>query len=96
MAGWEPARREAVVNETPRIKQLIATGKAAAAVDFASRKLDRERARSGENSPTTAVVRGYLASALAKAGRGTEAASAFKAAIPILLESALRKRTKTA
>ena len=88
VAGWTPARREAVVNETPRIKQLIATGKAAAAVEFAGRKLDRERARSGDNSPATAVVRGYLASALAKAGRGSEAAAAFKAAIPILLESA--------
>jgi CHAT domain-containing protein len=88
VAGWEPARREAVVNETPRIKQLIATGRAAAAVDLAGRKLERERARSGDNSPATAVVRGYLASALAKAGRGSEAAAAFKAAIPILLESA--------
>jgi CHAT domain-containing protein len=88
VAGWEPARREPVVNEAPRIKQLIATGRAAAAVDLASRKLDRERARSGDNSTATAVVRGYLASALAKAGRGTEAAAAFKAAIPILLESA--------
>ncbi len=88
VAGWEPARREAVVNEAPRIKQLIATGRAAAAVDLASRKLDRERARSGDNSPATAVVRGYLASALAKAGRGREAAAAFKAAIPVLLESA--------
>jgi CHAT domain-containing protein len=88
VAGWDAPRREAVVNETPRIKQLIATGRAAAAVDLASRKLDRERARSGDNSPATAVVRGYLASALAKAGRGTEAAAAFKAAVPILLESA--------
>jgi tetratricopeptide (TPR) repeat protein len=88
VAGWEPARREVVVNETPRLKQLIATGRAAEAVDLASRKLDRERARSGDNSPTTAVVRGYLASALAKAGRGSEALAAFKAAIPVLLESA--------
>jgi CHAT domain-containing protein/tetratricopeptide (TPR) repeat protein len=88
VAGWDPARREAVVNEAPRLKQLIRTGRAGAAVDLASRKLDRERARSGDNSPATAVVRGYLASALAKAGRGSEAAAAFKAAIPILLESA--------
>jgi CHAT domain-containing protein len=88
VAGWSPARREAVVNETPRIKQLIATGRAGAAVDLASRKLERERARSGESSPATAVVRGYLACALAKAGRGTEAIAAFRAALPILLESA--------
>jgi CHAT domain-containing protein len=92
VAHWDPPRRDAVVNETPRIKQLIATGKAAAAVELASRKLERERARSGDNSRTTAVVRGYLASALAKAGRGTEAVAAFKAAIPILLASARQEQ----
>jgi hypothetical protein len=87
VAGWEPARREVVINETPRLKQLIATGKASQAVELAKKKLERERARSGDNSPATAVVRRFLASALAKAGQGTEAITVFKAAIPTLLES---------
>jgi CHAT domain-containing protein len=91
VAGWELARRESFVNETPRIKLLIATGKAAVAVELASRKLARERARSGENSEATAVVRGYLASALAKAGRDAEALAAFQAAVPTLLESSRRE-----
>src|SRR5262249_6428038 len=88
VAGWEPSQREAAMLETPRLKQLIGTGKAAEAVELATRKLARERARSGDNSSTTAVVRGYLASALAKAGRPTEALAAFRAALPVLLESA--------
>jgi CHAT domain-containing protein len=87
VAGWVPARREAVVNETPRLKQLIASGKASEAVELAKKKLERERARSGDNSTATAVVRGYLASALAKAGQPGEAIAAFKMAIPTLLES---------
>ena len=91
VAGWEPGRREAFVNETPRIKLLIGTGKAAEAVELASRKLARERARSGDNSEATAVVRGYLASALAKAGRDAEALAAFQAAVPTLLESSRRE-----
>ena len=96
VAGWEPARREAFVNETPRIKLLIGTGKAAQAVELASRKLTRERARSGENSEATAVVRGYLASALAKAGRDAEALAAFQAAVPTLLESSRREDSDSA
>jgi CHAT domain-containing protein/tetratricopeptide (TPR) repeat protein len=87
VAGWEPSRREVVQLEVPRLKQLIATGRAAEAVALASKKLERERARSGDNSPATAVVRGYLASALAKAGRSSEALAAFRAALPTLLES---------
>jgi CHAT domain-containing protein/tetratricopeptide (TPR) repeat protein len=87
VAGWPPIQREMVVNETPRLKQLIGTGKAAEAAVLARRKLERERARSGDNSPATAVVRGYLASALAKSGQDGEAAAAFRAAIPVLLES---------
>jgi CHAT domain-containing protein len=88
VAGWEPSLREQAMLETPRIKQLIGTGKAADAVELATRKLARERARSGDNSSTTAVVRGYLASALAKAGRAAEALAAFRVALPTLLESA--------
>ena len=87
VANWEPTRREAAVNETPRIKLLIGTGKTAEAVQLATKKLERERARSGDNSPSTAVVRGYLASALAKAGRDAEALAAFRAAVPTLLET---------
>jgi CHAT domain-containing protein len=86
-AGWELARREAVVDEAARIKLLIGTGKAVEAVELATKKLARERARSGDNSTATAVVRGYLASALAKAGRDAEALADFQAAVPILLES---------
>jgi len=85
VAGWDPVPREAVMNETPRLKKLIATGKAAEAAELATRKLERERARSGDDSQATAVVRGYLASALAKSGRGAEALADFKAAIPILV-----------
>jgi CHAT domain-containing protein len=84
VAQWDPAPREAVMNETPRLKKLIASGKAAEAAELAGRKLERERARSGDDSQATAVVRGYLASALAKSGRGAEALADFKAAIPIL------------
>ena len=85
VAGWDPVPREAVMNETPRLKKLIVTGKAAEAAELAARKLERERARSGDDSQATAVVRGYLASALAKSGRGAEALADFKAAIPILV-----------
>jgi CHAT domain-containing protein len=84
VAGWDPVPREAVMNETPRLKRLIETGKADEAVELATRKLARERARSGDDSQATAVVRGYLASALAKSGHGAEALVDFKAAIPIL------------
>jgi CHAT domain-containing protein/tetratricopeptide (TPR) repeat protein len=88
VAGWEPSLREQAMLETTRIKQLISAGKAAEAVALATRKLARERARSGDNSQTTAVARGYLASALAKAGRVSEALAAFRPALPPLLESA--------
>ena len=68
VALWDPAPREAVMNETPRLKRLIVSGQAVQAADLAGRKLERERARSGDDSQATAVVRGYLASALAKSG----------------------------
>jgi CHAT domain-containing protein/tetratricopeptide (TPR) repeat protein len=84
-AKWLPAMREAAVNETSRIVLLVNTGKTDEAIALATQKRDRERARSGEGSVASGVIRGYLGAALAKAGRTAEAAAELKAAIPVLL-----------
>jgi CHAT domain-containing protein len=84
-AKWEPAVRTAVVNETGRMALLINSGRAEEAIALAQDKLRRERARSGDSSVATAVVRGYLAAAFVAAARDAEAAGEFKAAIPVLL-----------
>ena len=59
VAGWEPARREAAVNETPRIKLLIGTGKAAEAVGSRPRSSSasgRARATTARQPPLCAAI----------------------------------------
>ena len=86
-AKWEPSRRDVSAGGLARVSILLAQGKTEAALEIAKGVLDRERARSGEQSLNTAVSRGYYATALARSGKPAEALAAFKESIPVLLNT---------
>ena len=84
-AKWDPARRDAAVNNLSRVVLTISKGDPARGVEVATRILAREKARSGEQSFATALSRGFLAAAQARAGNQEEALLLFRAAIPPLM-----------
>ncbi len=84
-ANWPAARRDAIVNDATRVVMMISTGNAADAIEIAKKAVERAKASSGEKSFSTMRTRGYLAFALARAGRDKEAYDEFKEAIPVLL-----------
>ena len=84
-AKWEPARREAASGGLARITVLLTQGNTSNALEIAQRTFDRERNRSGDKSLNTATARGFLAMALARAGKPAEALQSFRESIPVLL-----------
>jgi CHAT domain-containing protein len=86
-AKWEPSRREVMIGGLARVSNLLTQGSSTNALEIAQRTYERERGRSGDNSLDTAVSRGYYAIALARTSRPAEALQAFKASIPVLLNS---------
>jgi CHAT domain-containing protein len=84
-AKWEPSRREAISGGLARVSIMLTQGNYDNALEIAQRTFDRERGRSGDKSFNTAVNRGYLAIALARKSKTTEALQAFKESIPVLL-----------
>ena len=85
VVGWEPSRRETISSGLARVSVMLVTGSATEALEMARNTLERERARSGENSFGTALARGFVAMSLARANRAGEAVAEFRAAIPTLL-----------
>lgn len=86
-ANWDPARRDGAVNSLARVVLRINQGDPANAVEIARRALERERGRSGDNSVTTAMARGFLAAALSRAGKRDEAFELFRVAVPNLIRT---------
>ena len=84
-AKWEPARREAMSGGLARITVLLTQGNTSNALEIAQRTFERERNRSGDKSLNTATARGFMAMALARAGKPAEALQSFKESIPVLL-----------
>jgi CHAT domain-containing protein len=84
-AKWEPARRERASGGLARMTILMSQKNNDTALEIGQRTFERERARSGDNSFNTAVARGYLATALGRNGKTTEALQAFKESIAVLL-----------
>ena len=64
---------------------LLGTGSPTDALQMANNMLEREKARSGENSFGTALARGFVAMSLARGNRAGEAVTEFRAAVPPLL-----------
>jgi len=83
-AGWPSWQREQL-SPLSRAWALMRNGRAVDVVELATRVLERERARSGDKSLQTALVRGIRAAALGRIGRESEAVAEFRAAMPILL-----------
>jgi tetratricopeptide (TPR) repeat protein len=79
-------RRDAIVNNNTRVAMMISTGNAADAVEIAKRAVERTKGQSGAKSFDTERARGFLAFALARAGRDKEAYDEFREAIPVLLD----------
>jgi CHAT domain-containing protein len=84
MANWDPRRREEIDLNGSRISSLYAAGQIDKGVTTAEALLKRNLARYGESGNETAVARGMLAMGYMKAKRDAEAASQFRAAIPLL------------
>src|SRR5258707_5781415 len=84
-AKWEPSRREAISGGLARVSIMLTQGSYDNALELAQRTFDRERDRSGDKSFNTALTRGFLAVALARKSKTTEAMEAFKLSIPVLL-----------
>src|SRR5258708_6515022 len=84
-AKWEPSRREAISGGLARVSIMLTQGNYDNALEIAQRTFDRERDRSGDKSFNTALTRGFLAVALARKSKTTEAMEAFKVSIPVLL-----------
>jgi CHAT domain-containing protein/tetratricopeptide (TPR) repeat protein len=82
---WEPSRREAAGGGLMRMIVMLTKGDTANAVEIAQRTLDKQLQRYGDRSLNTAVSRGFLAMALARAGKSAESLQAFKESVPILL-----------
>ena len=64
---------------------MLGTGSPTDALQMANNMLEREKARSGENSFGTALARGFVAMSLARGNRAGEAVTEFRAAVPPLL-----------
>ena len=86
-AKWEPSRREAISGGLARVSVMMVQGNHDNALEIAQRTFERERGRSGDNSFSTAVARGYYAVALARKAKPAEAQQAFKESLPVLLTS---------
>ena len=84
-AKWEPSRREMFSGGPVRVIALLHQGDHSHALEIAQGAFDRELHRSGENSLNTAFCRGYLAVALAFAGKTQEALQAFQQSLPALV-----------
>ncbi len=87
IAGWEPARREALELNNGRILSLYASGQIEAGIAAAQALVKRQTARVGDGHFDTAMARGTLAVGLAKAGKHADAIQEFRAAIPLLVAS---------
>jgi CHAT domain-containing protein/tetratricopeptide (TPR) repeat protein len=88
IAGWEPARRQALALNGSRIDALFASGQIEAGLAAAQELLKREIGRVGDKHFDTAAARGTLAVGLFHAGREADAVREFKAAIPVLMAAA--------
>ena len=85
ISNWEPSRRDAIGSNLARVSVLLGTGSPTDALQMANNMLEREKARSGENSFGTALARGFVAMSLARGNRAGEAVTEFRAAVPPLL-----------
>lgn len=88
IANWEPIRRQVFEINGARIYSLYSGGQIEAGLSAAQALLKREIGRVGERHFDTAAARGTLAVGLMKAGKNTDAAREFRAAIPVLMASA--------
>ena len=79
------SRRDAIGSNLARVSVLLGTGSPTDALQMANNMLEREKARSGENSFGTALARGFVAMSLARGNRAGEAITEFRAAVPPLL-----------
>jgi CHAT domain-containing protein len=87
-ANWEPQRREELLLTGPHIYLLYASGRVDEGIVAAQTLLQRQVFRFGDDHYLSALARGTLAVGYMRAGRDQEAASQFKAAIPILVAGA--------
>jgi CHAT domain-containing protein len=85
---WEDRRRELFLFNGSRIASLYDSGQLAEGITAAQELVKRKTARFGENHFEVASARATLAVGYAKAGRVSDAISAFKTAIPILTVAA--------
>ncbi|MDR3466544.1 MAG: CHAT domain-containing protein [Xanthobacteraceae bacterium] len=85
IARWDPALKENAGGGLSRVSVMLSQGKVSNAVEIAQKAFEREKARTGDNSATTAVARGFYAAALAGSGRQDEALTLFRATIPVLV-----------
>ncbi len=88
IANWEPIRRQVFEINGARIYSLYSGGQIEAGLSAAQALLKREIGRVGERHFDTAAARGTLAVGLMKAGKNTDAAREFRAAIPVLMPRA--------
>lgn len=84
-ARWDPQARANVSGGLSRVSVMLSQGNVANAIEIAQVAYEREKSRTGENSSTAALARGFYAAALAGSGRKTEALEQFHASLPVLL-----------
>jgi CHAT domain-containing protein len=82
---WDPKRREQIDLNGSRISSLYAAGEIDKGIAAAKALLKHNVARFGEGQYNTALAHGTLAIGYMIAKRDKEAASEFRAAIPVLL-----------
>ena len=75
---WEPARRDALLQNGSRIAALLASGQIEAGVAAAEALVKRQSGRLGEKNFDTAAARGTLGVAYMKAGRDPDAVREFR------------------
>ena len=88
MVNWDPRLRENFDLNGSRISSLYAAGEVDKGIAAAKALLKRNIARFGEKQYNTAMTHGTLGVGYMKAKRDKEAASEFRAAIPVLLAAA--------
>jgi hypothetical protein len=85
IAKWEPARRDALLQNGSRIAALLASGQIDAGLAAAEAMVKRQSSRLGEKNFDTAAAHGTLGVAYMKAGRDQDAIREFRTAIPVLM-----------
>jgi CHAT domain-containing protein len=88
MVNWDPRLRENFDLSGSRISSLYAAGEVDKGIAAAKTRLKRNIARFGEKQYNTAMAHGTLGVGYMLAKRDKEAASEFRAAIPVLLAAA--------